>query len=368
MNSSLARSKSGVSVFELPAIVSSGSDKTPNDSRSCRSEEEDSCQCSQKSSLNLLNESELVKQKQLLEKLKAGQEPVHDHVVASALLEGENEEPKEEKEKDEKREDDADDADEGNPSGCPDLNADRPVVREIVGMCTVMAAAVLSVCLVILLLIPHVHHTKACEEIYLGDLTYRRYYDTLGIPETASYKDMSNAFRNLAMKHHPDRNPASDLRRWRNILMSWKVLKCSSIPDRIAVDDEWRSIAERRELMKQMAWIIPTLSVPQLVHLHASLGRSPPPTTSSFSQRDEIPKIPARVRNYAPSSPPTRRRTRTARPGPPAPPPPPHRGYLSRTGSAVQRFASNVVNIVSNAVIHVILTFLELFRWIGIYV
>ena len=37
---------------------------------------------------------------------------------------------------------------------------------------------------------------------------YKDYYATLGVPRTASQKDIKSAFRKLARKHHPDLNPA----------------------------------------------------------------------------------------------------------------------------------------------------------------
>lgn len=36
---------------------------------------------------------------------------------------------------------------------------------------------------------------------------YKDYYQTLGVPKTATQKDIRSAFRKLAAKHHPDRNP-----------------------------------------------------------------------------------------------------------------------------------------------------------------
>ncbi len=36
---------------------------------------------------------------------------------------------------------------------------------------------------------------------------YKDYYSTLGVPKTATQKEIRSAFRKLAAKHHPDRNP-----------------------------------------------------------------------------------------------------------------------------------------------------------------
>src|SRR6266576_4227884 len=38
-------------------------------------------------------------------------------------------------------------------------------------------------------------------------MEYQDYYETLGVPRTASQSDIKRAFRKLAREHHPDKKP-----------------------------------------------------------------------------------------------------------------------------------------------------------------
>jgi curved DNA-binding protein len=55
---------------------------------------------------------------------------------------------------------------------------------------------------------------------------FKDYYTVLGVPKTATQKDIRSAFRKLAAKHHPDRNPgdASAEERFKEINEAYTVL------------------------------------------------------------------------------------------------------------------------------------------------
>ena len=38
-------------------------------------------------------------------------------------------------------------------------------------------------------------------------MSKRDYYEVLGVPRDAAEADLKKAYRRVAMKHHPDRNP-----------------------------------------------------------------------------------------------------------------------------------------------------------------
>ena len=54
----------------------------------------------------------------------------------------------------------------------------------------------------------------------------RDYYVVLGVPRNASTDDIRKAFRQLALKYHPDRNPgdAEAERKFREVADAWNVL------------------------------------------------------------------------------------------------------------------------------------------------
>ena len=64
----------------------------------------------------------------------------------------------------------------------------------------------------------------------------RDYYQTLGVPETATTDEIKKAFRRLAKQHHPDRNPNNPqaAERFKEINEAHDVLSATIHPERSA--------------------------------------------------------------------------------------------------------------------------------------
>lgn len=71
-----------------------------------------------------------------------------------------------------------------------------------------------------------------------GSMAKRDYYDILGVTREASEADLKSAFRKLAMKHHPDRNPGDDKAEhlFKEINEAYEVLRD---PDKRAAYDRY---------------------------------------------------------------------------------------------------------------------------------
>lgn len=53
----------------------------------------------------------------------------------------------------------------------------------------------------------------------------QNYYDVLGLSKNASYEEIKNSFKNLAIKYHPDKNPNKDTSQiFKNITVAYKTL------------------------------------------------------------------------------------------------------------------------------------------------
>jgi len=57
------------------------------------------------------------------------------------------------------------------------------------------------------------------------------FYETLGVSKTADEKELKSAFRKLAMKYHPDKNPddADSERKFKEINEAYETLKDPTI-------------------------------------------------------------------------------------------------------------------------------------------
>ena len=61
-------------------------------------------------------------------------------------------------------------------------------------------------------------------------MTKKDYYEILGVSRTASGEDVKKAYRQLALKYHPDRNPGSKEaeEKFKEATEAYEILKDSS--------------------------------------------------------------------------------------------------------------------------------------------
>ena len=92
----------------------------------------------------------------------------------------------------------------------------------------------------------------------------RDYYEVLGLSKDALEKDIKKAYRRLAMKHHPDRNPGDEV--------AEEKFKEASEAAEVLLDDEKRARTTSLVMQHLRGWRWRRICQKSLIHLRGCAG------------------------------------------------------------------------------------------------